>query len=452
MSTWPAAAPSTLRYDQSNWNRPQAVSVIGIEDEDRQDHKLTLRLTASGGEYDDVVKELPLNIIDNDQGTTLERESLAVQSVLEEMGRALLGSSSDVIGRRFDSAGSPRTTVALGGRDIDVGSRGGVGQAFVQLLQRFGNPTQAAQRPDRSDRLGWLGSIELRDGKPQPLIQAARSSSRDRDEPLISGFTYPMEGVSGELTAWARYDRAEFSGLLLADPDKTDEQNLAQKYDGTQGTAWLGFDQRLQNGVLFGVALSQSSGGSDYRVDGYRASMDTRITMLMPYVQVPIGRGHLRLMLGYGGGDLELLETSGVKSSADMAIQLFSLGAKWPLARLGQSTTLSLTGSVGSGLMKTARARVTALRELSSTSGRATLGLELAHDGFGDEWHLSPRLGVSFRQDTGDRSDGNGAELLGGLRLSAPGARFSIDAGLRWLGTHAEQDYRNWSGSVVGCS
>ncbi|MBF2755614.1 MAG: autotransporter outer membrane beta-barrel domain-containing protein [Gammaproteobacteria bacterium AqS3] len=439
-------APSVLRFNPDNWNRPQAVSVIGVEDEDRQDHDALLTLSASGGEYSDVIKELALNVIDNDQGTTLKRESMAVQSVLEEMGRALLGSSAEVIGRRFDATGIGRKTLGIGSRDVEVGSQGSLGEAVVRLVQHFGAPSPVAERPAAGDHLGWLGSIELRDGRPNRIQRQVHSAS-ERD-PVISGFTYPVEGFGDELTAWARYDRSEFSGLLLPEEEKTLQENLSQKYDGTQGTAWLGFDQRLQNGVLFGVALSQSSGGSDYRVDGYRASMDTRLTILMPYVQVPLGRGFLRLMLGYGGGDLELIETSGVKSSSDMGIQLFSLGTKFPLARMGQSTTLSLTGSVGSSVMQTARAKVTALRELSSTSGRMTLGLEIAHDGFGDEWNLSPRFGLNFRQDTGDHSEGNGTELQGALRLSAPGARFSIDAGLRWLGTHGSDEYEEWSGSV----
>ncbi|MBF2755615.1 MAG: hypothetical protein ISN29_10225 [Gammaproteobacteria bacterium AqS3] len=439
-------SPARLEFAPDSWDRPQAVTVVGVQDEDRSNDRHTLVLEAAGGEFSGARVDLPVLMLDDDIGVVLAKEARSAEKVLEEMSRSMLGSSADVIGRRFDAAELPDRTVEVGNREIGIGDEGALGEAFVELALHFGASGSVVDTGPGDAQLDSFGSIRLEDGLPQ---RGAGGDDIDPGAPAISAFTYPVSlGASGgSITTWARYDHAEFSGELNAVDDPLSRGGARESFRGNHGTIWFGVDQRTEGDVLFGAALSQGTGGSDYRLDNLSASMDTNLTMLMPYIELPMTSGFLRLMMGFGGGELELTQTSGEKTQADLWVQIFSLGAKWPVARLGR-TSVALTGSIGSSRVKTARSTMAALRGLSSVSGRVSAGLEVAHDGLGESWRVTPRFGLSMRQDSGQNSKGIGTELLWSMRLSAPVTRLSVDAGLRWLGMHAEDNYQEWSGSV----
>ena len=71
------SASSTLTFTASNWNSPRTVTVTAAHDADAVNDRETLTHTASGGEYGDVRKELPVTVDDDEEtGVVLSPESL----------------------------------------------------------------------------------------------------------------------------------------------------------------------------------------------------------------------------------------------------------------------------------------------------------------------------------------------------------------------------------------
>ncbi|MBF2754647.1 MAG: autotransporter domain-containing protein, partial [Gammaproteobacteria bacterium AqS3] len=435
--------PGRLDFTRDNWAKPQVVTVVGMDDADGQDDASVLRLLGGGADYEGVSVQLAVTVLDDERYDTTPEEIETARGVLEEVGRAVLSNSLDVIVQRFDAPAGARAVADVGGAEFEIGAEGALDRMLLGAVRHFGASSAPVQpgAPGRgaSDRLARLGSIALRDGRPL----RAEQDAPQQVEPLLRDFTYPLGGGGGETTVWARFSRAEFSGRF---------RGLEQYYEGSQGGVSAGVDQRFGNGVLFGAAVSQSAGDARYAIesDGDRVSMDTKLLLVMPYLEVPVRGGVLSLILGSGGGEIESLERNGDPSKAHLSVQMFSLGTKWPLARLGQGEriALSLTAHLGTSRVGSSCSTGGLLCGLSTSSGRLNAGVELTHGEMGGAWRMTPRYELSLRQDSGGQSKGVGMEFSGAIRMVSPKSRFTVDAGLRWLGMHATGEYEEWSGSV----
>ena len=74
------ASPETLSFTPSNWNRPQAVTVSTVPDEDAVGGTVTIAHTASGGNYGSVsIASVTVTVTDGDTaGVTVTPTSLTV--------------------------------------------------------------------------------------------------------------------------------------------------------------------------------------------------------------------------------------------------------------------------------------------------------------------------------------------------------------------------------------
>ena len=70
---------TTLTFTTSNWNTAQSVTVKATGDTDGADDPVTLRHTASGGEYDSVTATLAVTVVDDDRAIVLTPSSLEVE-------------------------------------------------------------------------------------------------------------------------------------------------------------------------------------------------------------------------------------------------------------------------------------------------------------------------------------------------------------------------------------
>ena len=69
---------TTLTFTTSNWNTPLTVTVTAEDDPDAADDRATLTHTASGGDYGDVARDLPVTAADDDTASiVLSKASLA---------------------------------------------------------------------------------------------------------------------------------------------------------------------------------------------------------------------------------------------------------------------------------------------------------------------------------------------------------------------------------------
>ena len=345
---------------------------------------------------------------------SLEDERRAMRSVLSEIARATLAGATEMVDERV-RARSSTNSLTLAGRQVS-----GAGWSEPSLDERVSGlwdrtPGDYAQR---------IGGSELLRGSAFTL---SLSSGEEAD------------GAS-EWTMWGRGDVRSFSG-----------RKHRSDWDGSLGAGWLGVDVRASEQVFAGLALSQSRGEVDYRVDDEDGALETSLTTVWPYLQMAMGDGvEVQVLLGVGSGDAEHRSVEDQVSEATLSMTAGSVGARWPVLSRG-SMTLSAVTDAGAARMETEGSSAPVLDGVKSRVWRVRGGLEAAHAGMaitGSQWSLAPRGTVTVRRDGGDGVTGTGVELGGGVRFWGPAPRLSVDASGHWLGLHSEDGVREWSARI----
>ena len=345
---------------------------------------------------------------------SLEDERQAMKTVLSEIARGTLAGAAEMVGERM-GARSGTNSLTLAGRQVS-----GAGWSEPSLDERVSGlwdrtPGEYAQR---------IGGTELLRG---------------------SAFTLPLSGGeeadgAPEWTMWGRGDVRSFSG-----------RTHRSDWDGSLGAGWLGVDVRASEQVFAGLALSQSRGEVDYRVDDEDGALETSLTTVWPYLQMAMGDGvEVQLLLGVGSGDAEHRSVEDQVSEATLSMTAGSVGARWPVLSRG-SVTLSAVTDAGAARMEAEGSSALVLDGVKAKSWRVRGGLEAAHAGtavMGSQWWLAPRGVVTVRRDGGDGVTGTGVELGGGVRFWGPAPRLSVDASGHWLGLHSEDGVREWSARI----
>ncbi len=353
-------------------------------------------------------------------GRSTETERWTLKHTLAAVAQATLTGAVDIIGQRFDTAPGARE-LALAGRQVG------------------GATALPAAEGSRWDR------IDGRDGRTTAQSHAVSESA------LLGGsaFILPLaaagsEGASGgpAWTIWGRGDWRAFEGRRSGDA-----------WDGEQSTGWLGVDGRLNEGLTAGVALSHGESETDYRPGASEGRLETSLTALWPYLQMKtVDGGAMRLVLGVGTGDAEHRASDGTQEKEDLSLLAGSVSGRMPVARRSDFTLSAIGGASLAQIETDGSSSTSSLGGLKATSWRLSAGVEAEHDGFalssGSEWQVRPRGAVALRQDGGDGVTGTGMEVSAGMRLSAPGSRFGLDASGHWLALHSEDGAQEWGASL----
>ena len=223
-------------------------------------------------------------------------------------------------------------------------------------------------------------------------------------------------------------------------------------WDGDIVSFHLGADMRVRPDLLAGLALSRSRGSFDYtdRTDlvVVGGSYESRMTSVHPYVNwtSPEGLG-LWATVGYGQGEIEILDDVGGRESSDTNMKTAAVGASGKLLSdddvlAGGTTALRLKGE-GS----VARVEVEGngrINPLTSDVQRLRLALEGSHERqFASGGRLTPSVEVGLRHDAGDATTGSGLELGGRLRYVDAASGLTLEGRGRVLVAH-EDDYEDW--------
>ncbi len=349
----------------------------------------------------------------------VEEERRLLKLTLAAVARATLSGAVETLSQRFDAApclSAARPALALAGSRVG----GGLRLADRSLRERL----------DRRSR------------RPAFVARTLKGSALLRG----SAFSLPLaaSGAASSGPAWSVWGRGDWRSFEGA--------TGAGRYDGSQRAGWLGLDGCLGGRFAAGLALSQSDGESDYRLDSEEGRVETALTALWPYLQLGMkGGGQLRLVAGAGRGEAEHRPAAGAVERADLAMLAASVGGRLPVARRG-AFALAATGQASLTQLETDDApSAPSLGGLKATGWRLSAGLEAAHDGLAlgaSGWRLQPRGALAVRQDGGDGLAGTGAELSAGARLSLPGGRFGLDASGHWLALHSEDEAREWGASL----
>ncbi|MBF2755226.1 MAG: hypothetical protein ISN29_08215 [Gammaproteobacteria bacterium AqS3] len=433
--------PQQLVFTAEEWNVPQTVTITALHDENTSDETGLLMLKGSGV----FLLTLTISIDDDDDGAFPEEETEAASLLLAEVAGTVLPAASNTIHLRVNAARDERSATVAGqqialdrslANDIAAGfaSRAGVQDAASQ--SRFAQDRFGAERQS----VNWLGGVPLEDGRPVRGAENRSSISLGRDA-LLSSFSYafsPTDGrPGGGWSVWGRVETSEFSGL-----------NEAVEFDGSQNNIWLGFDRRSESGSLTGMALSLSSSDADYTLGRFGASIQTDLSLVLPYLEISSESGSSGLvMIGLGNGQATLTQTNKVEGVADLQMHLMSIGGDWPAARF-KNSTLSWSSELGFTRLQTVESELPTLADLSIDNAQFRGGLELSHNGFGDFTKVSPRIGLMLRHDAGDGITGTGFELTAGLQINSPLNRFSLDINLRSLASHSAEELSDWGASL----
>ena len=82
-------APTSLPFNSSNWNRAQQVTVTAAADTDAMDDQATLTHTATGGDYLDELRELPVTVGDTDSPSDTVALTVDPGAALEGRGTGI---------------------------------------------------------------------------------------------------------------------------------------------------------------------------------------------------------------------------------------------------------------------------------------------------------------------------------------------------------------------------
>ena len=268
-----------------------------------------------------------------------------------------------------------------------------------------------------------------------------------------SSFTLPLtateaDGAAGPggIAVWGSGDYLKFSG------GKDETMN----WDGDMVSAHLGVDKRFRSNILAGLAASWYKGRLDYSdstdAEVVRGMQENEMVVLHPYVGWTSSGGvSLWATLGYGWGDLDIVEASQDKLTSDSTLQTAAVGMGGNLLSseefiAGGTTTLRLKGDASYAKIKVKDNG--AIRGLSIAVRRLRLSLEGSHEqrlASGDR--LEPSVVVGLRHDSGDSETGTGIELGGGLRYIAPAAGLSL-TGRGHVLVNGPGNYEEWGANL----
>ena len=364
-------------------------------------------------------------------------------------GAGAVGRSAATNAGSTSDAGSTSGTGGVSG----FGSTSGAGPA----LRAMAEVAHGFDRTRGSIETEHFGSADVGPAGVNPAGFNAEHLDRSptlagRDLLLGSAFTLTgeMDAGGGSMAFWGRAAHGSFDG---------GEGTLS--LDGEMTTGMLGVDY-ARGPWLFGLALAQSEGDSEYRDTASASSQDDRtrngaasptngtvestLTAALPYAS---WRASQRLSLwgaaGFGAGEMTLTPDAGASMRTD---------TDWTMAALGLRSALLAPPAPGLALalvsdglwVRTASDRTEDLAASAADVTRLRFGLEGSWQMVPDAAsgaHLTPSLGLGLRHDGGDAETGLGVELGGGLAWSVPRVGLALDITGRTLLAHADGDFED---------
>ena len=352
------------------------------------------------------------------------------EALLPDLSRAMTASTMDAVSGRIGQALSPGGAGAMAPADVLTG--------FAGLLQ-------ANEQALEDGTWSWKQGL---DGRRFALALSGAGGRDSAGGGAATGLgAGPATGAGARVTVWGAGDYRSLAG----------GEGSAVDWDGHLFGAHLGMDARFGAGGLAGLALSASKGRFDYTDTSAYAlggtvegEYESRMTSAHPYVgwAWPAGR-HAWASLGYGRGDVTLLDGEAGRHTSDSTLRSAAAGGSVrvlsgegpgvfgpmtvDLKGEAQTTRLEVedNGDHIAGLaVRTHRLRVAAegARAFALSGGAA----------------FTPSVELGMRLDGGDGETGAGMELGGGLDYAHPALGLSADVAGRVLLAH-EGATEDWS-------
>ena len=373
-------------------------------------------------------------------------ERAVLTDVLAAQGRAILASSTGVIGERFHGQRSSVGSGLIG--EVANTLRGP--HPVASGLSDFEPRSAPRQMPDcRANLLSAAERTCANDsllGTSQSAAPAFGQSSTGL--PWGRAFALPLRDTGsserGGWTLWGTDDVQSFNG-----------DSVQGGFDGDLRSVYLGVDGRLTDRWLAGAAVSRSRSETAYDFSAGGTSgagtLFTNLTSIYPYHRWNGPNGWSTWGIGgVGLGEASVQRTksgtiSGPIESAGLRMGLVAAGARRKIVTLG-SLDISLIADTGQ-VRLTTTGDSAVLDGLSASISRIRVGIEGEHTlALAEAGSLQPYWQLVGRYDAGDGHTGTRLELAGGLRYATPRIEFQVKG--RWLAVRSGDVYEEFGASA----
>ncbi|TGG93013.1 MAG: autotransporter domain-containing protein, partial [Aphanocapsa feldmannii 277cV] len=291
---------------------------------------------------------------------TSPAEETAIRAALSGQGRVILGSVTDMIGKRFDSG------------------TGGTGSSGSVCLNSAAGPDGESATSDESGSYGessdyliasdiWQGESWNTDLAATGLRGVPHVGQRDDEDSMDKTFDDLLELFRGQPHSLHPADWGLECGKgAVAEVSRpwtlwagTDLQwarggTETSDFDGEWQLYYLGADRAFREQWLAGLSLSQVHGEVDYSFEDATAAgagqLSSNLTAIYPYLHGQLS-SNLELWaiggIGFGDVENEREHVDGDADQGDLHMRLLSLGLRRSLSQAGSTIDLALTSDAG---------------------------------------------------------------------------------------------------------
>ena len=345
-------------------------------------------------------------------------ERAVVESGMAAIGRGLLASQTDTVGRRLELA--RRGSGARGYRANATGQ--GPGWNGTGVLNELSGNAPAMPGHRMGSAAAGGGFDEGIGGHPRGHGHRHGIGPTDRTGGGIPHgriFSMDLTGSPSNPVSWgiwAGADSQNFKGELGVGD-----------YDGSMQSVHVGIDAKGRDWVA-GASVSRARADVPYTfsTDG-TGVMETQLNSISPYVQwSPNERTVVWTVLGLGSGEA-FARRAGAEDAttpANLSSRLGLVGGRMAVARAG-GLDIALHGDAGMVQLSTDEG-LKGIDGLAVNAQRFRAGVEASWPIVFGSGQLEPFVDIGGRWDGGDGATGGGAELAGGLRYRGPLAGFEL--------------------------
>ena len=442
----------TLRFAPGETVKTVRVPVLD-DAHDEGEETLTLRLS----------KAFRARLADRVATGTIENADPLQRAWLARFGRTAATHVTDAVGDRLRGTPGQESHVTVGGYRLPVGQRGatdgaddgvsGVERLVLALGQRLGLGTGPA--PAGAGGVAGAGGWPDAPVATDPRLGQSRTldvgnALNLRQVLLGSSFRLALGGDAVgssrlRLTAWGRVAGTTFDG-----------RDGKVSLDGDVLTGTVGVDGEWDR-LLAGLAVAHSRGDGSYTMPvaggDDSGNLEQTLTSVHPYLRYAVNdRLDVWGLFGYGWGELDLEMDNDEPLETDTTLVMGAFGGRGILLAAPESGGFQLATRTDAMLTRTTSEAVMSangnLAGAEADAHRLRLVLEGSR---GFAWaegrSLTPTMEVGLRHDWGDAETGFGLELGGRVQYADPALGLTIDATVRGLLAHEDDDYQEWGAS-----
>lgn len=398
-----------------------------------------------GGAVADITDDGVLVATHTLESASIERRSEALAQAVAAAGRAHSTGVVNAIWSRVGSAasGAGMPFANVGGRSLDTGAfRSGenTGQAAREVARLFGVDVVA---PKDSSQL--QASFQPQGEPPVTYNERARHPIQ-RNLAGRSRFALPIngDGESGSFTFWGQGANAGYEATAES------EESSSLMMDGSATSFHFGIDRRFRNGAALGIALSRTSGSSDYEFSDRQpgGETETSITSVAPYIHWSMSKTmRVWIAAGAGSGTAALSEAEGDSVETDVSMTLIAGGLRGQPGFAGKGIAMKADvffASLGADGVEDQLAEVSAGASRIRAAAEGSRARTLSGGG-----SLAGRAEIGLRQDSGDDMSGVGADAVAGFNFANSRGSLRLDGRFGMLLFHG-QDGAGESGFALG--